>query len=132
ARAISLLADADRLAPMVELVGLQALPAPERMVLLAGRLLREAFLQQSALSPNDATSTPAKQQALLELVLAVHDQTLALLGRGVSAGAIEEADLSGVTRVHDEVGPDDAAAVARRRDEVLGALEALAPPEPGR
>ena len=36
ARAVALLAEADRLAPMVELVGLSALPARERMVLLAG------------------------------------------------------------------------------------------------
>ena len=67
----------------VELVGLQALPARERMVLLAGRLLREAVLQQSALSANDATCTPAKQAALLELVLAVYDRCLALVDRGV-------------------------------------------------
>jgi len=128
ARAISLLAEADRLGPMVELVGLQALPASERMVLLAGRLLREAFLQQSSLSANDATSAPAKQQALLELVLAVYDQTLALLERAVSATAIEEVDLSGVTRVHDEVGPADAGAVERRREEILAVLDALAEP----
>jgi V/A-type H+-transporting ATPase subunit A len=123
ARAIALLAEADRLAPMVELVGLSALPGHERMLLLAGRLLREAVLQQSAESANDATCAPAKQTALLELVLAVYDRCLALVDEGVPASAVEEVDLSGVTRVRDEVGPDDAAGVERRRDEVLMLLE---------
>ena len=89
----------------------------ERMALLAGRLLREAVLQQSALSANDATCAAAKQAALLELVLAVYDRCLALVDRGrVRRRRVEEIDLSGVTRVRDEVGPDDAAGVEQRRD----------------
>jgi V/A-type H+-transporting ATPase subunit A len=54
ARAVALLAEADRLASVVELVGLAALPGRERMVILAARMLREAVLQQSALSEHDA------------------------------------------------------------------------------
>ena len=46
----ALLAEADRLAALAELVGAGALPGHERMVLLGGRLLREGVLQQSALS----------------------------------------------------------------------------------
>jgi len=125
ARAVALLAEADRLASVVELVGLSALPGRERMVLLAGRLLREAVLQQSALSDNDAACRPDKQAALLEMVLAVHDRCLALVEGGVPSSVVEEVDLSGVTRVRDEVGPGDAAGVESRRDEVLAVLKAL-------
>ena len=125
-RAVAMLAEADRLGPIVELVGLGALQPRERMALLAARLLRDGFLQQSALSANDANCTPAKQAALLELVLAVYDQCLAMVDRGVSAAAVEEIDLSGVTRVRDEVGPDDAAGVAERRDQVLAAMRTSA------
>ena len=39
-------------------------PARERVVMLAGRLLREGVLQQSALSANDASCSPAKGAAL--------------------------------------------------------------------
>jgi len=126
ARMVALLAEADRLAPMVELVGLQALPPRERMALLAGRLLRAAVLQQSALSVNDATCTPDKQAALVELVLAVYDRCVALVDQGVTSSVIEEADLSGVTRARDELKPDDATGVMHRRDEVLASLEGLA------
>jgi len=125
ARALALLAEADRLATVVDLVGLAALPGRERMVLLGGRLLREAVLQQSALSANDATCGPGKQAALLDLVLAVFDQCVALVEHGVAAAAVEEVDFSGVTRVRDEVGPDDDAAVETRRDEVLTVLRGL-------
>jgi V/A-type H+-transporting ATPase subunit A len=126
ARAVALLADADRLAPMVELVGLQALPAHERIVVLVGRLFREAVLQQSALSANDATSTPEKQAALLEMVLAIDDRCEALIARGIPAGKIEELDLSDVVRARDEVAPDDADGVSRRADEILASLDAWA------
>ena len=125
ARAIALLAEADRLTPMVELVGLSALPDRERMVLLAGRLLREAVLQQSALSTNDATCSPEKQAALLDMVLAIYDRCLELVEHGLAASRVEESDLLGVTRVRDEVGPEDADGVEHRRDQTLVMLEEL-------
>ncbi len=131
-RAVALLAEADRLAPMVELVGLQALPDRERVTLLAGRLLREAVLQQSALSPNDASCGPAKQDALLQMVLAVLDRCLQLVAGGVPASVLEEADLSGLTRVRDEVPADDAGGVRERLVQALASLESLAAPEGSR
>ena len=126
ARAIALLGEADRLSSVVELVGLGALPGRERMVLLAGRLLREAVLQQSALSENDAFCSPAKQMALLELVLDIYDRCQALVDGGLPASAVEEFDFTPVTRARDETGPDDDEAVRTRRDEQLRALDGLA------
>ena len=111
---------------MLELVGLQALPAKERVVVLAGRLLRDAVLQQSALSKNDATCTPEKQTALLEMVLEIYDRCLDLVERGVPVVSVEAVDFSGVSRVRDEVGSGDADGVRRRTVEVLAALAAIA------
>jgi V/A-type H+-transporting ATPase subunit A len=122
ARAIALLAEADRLASVVELVGLGALPGRERMVLLAGRWLREGVLQQNALSPNDAACGPEKQSALLALVLAVYDRCLQLVADGLPAAAIEERDLSALSRLRDELGPDDAAGVARAGARIVAQL----------
>jgi V/A-type H+-transporting ATPase subunit A len=123
ARAVVILAESDRLAPLVELVGLSALPGRDRMVLLAGRLLRETVLQQSALSANDASCGPAKQSALLRVVLDVYDRCLALVERGVAASGIEEVDLSGITRAGEETGPNDDEAVSKRGAEVLARLD---------
>ena len=47
-RVLALLAEADRLTALAELVGAAAMPGSERMVMLAGRLLRDGVLRQSA------------------------------------------------------------------------------------
>lgn len=125
-RAVALLAEADRLTPVVELVGVASLPANERMTLLAARLLREGVLQQSALSVNDASCPPERQAALLDLVLSVLDRCIELVGSGVPPSVIESADLAAVTRARDEIAPDDATGLARRRDEILHVLSGLA------
>ncbi|HLM97575.1 MAG TPA: V-type ATP synthase subunit A [Acidimicrobiales bacterium] len=125
ARAVALLAEADRLASVVELIGLSALPGRERIVLLTGRLLREGVLQQSALSENDSYCGPEKQSALLELVLAVSDRCLAVVEAGLPVSVVEEFDFAPVTRARDATGPDDTEAVLRVRDEVLAGLDGL-------
>jgi V/A-type H+-transporting ATPase subunit A len=128
ARAVGMLSAADRLASVVELVGLAAIPAHDRMTLLAGRWLREGVLQQNALSANDASCGPAKQSALLDLVLALYDRCLQLVDAGRSASEIEEFDFSDVSRARDEVGTDDAAGVVAIRDRILATLDVKAPP----
>jgi V/A-type H+/Na+-transporting ATPase subunit A len=107
-RALALLAEADHLESIAQLVGATTLPGHERVVLLAGRLLREAVMQQSSLSANDAYCTPAKQRALLSLVLDVSDRCLALVASGVAVERIEEVDLSAATRARDTAPPDGA------------------------
>jgi V/A-type H+-transporting ATPase subunit A len=125
-RVAALLAEADRLAALAELVGVGGLPARERVVLLAGRLLREAVLQQSALSPVDASSGAERSAALVGAVLEVVDGCQALAGRGVPATVIEEQDFSPLLRAREEVAAGDAAAgVGARRERVLDRLEAL-------
>ena len=110
---------------MAELIGEASLPEGQRLMLRTARMLREGVLQQSSLNPNDTYSAPSKQDALLELVLRVHDRCLQLLASGVPYASLEGIDLSAVTRAKDVAGPDDAAAVRAvgdRMDEVLEGL----------
>ena len=123
ARLQTLLAEADHLQSVAELVGTAALPGRERIVLLTARLIREAVLQQNALSPNDASCNPAKQAALADAVLAVHDRAQALVGDGRPATLLEAVDFSPLMRAGADVAPDDAAGVVARRDHVLASLE---------
>jgi len=125
-RALRLLAEADHLESVAQLVGATSLPDVERIVLLTGRLLREVVLQQSSLSPNDAYCAPAKQQALLGLVLDVHDCCLDLVRRGVSATSIEQVDLSAASRARETTLADDAAGVEAIGQHVLDLLGGLA------
>jgi V/A-type H+-transporting ATPase subunit A len=110
---------------MAQLVGAASLPDRERIVLLTARLLREGVLQQSSLSENDAFCAPAKQSALLDLVLAVHDRCLRLVDAGVRADRIEQVDFSAVARARDETPADGAAEVESLRGRVLAGLEEL-------
>ncbi|MCU0265143.1 MAG: V-type ATP synthase subunit A [Actinomycetia bacterium] len=122
-----LLAEADRLSALAELVGAGALPGRERMVLLAGRLLRESVLQQSALSATDATCDPAKAAALADAVLAVADRCQQLVDAGVPAAMVEETDFTPLVRAREEVGPDDAAGVRAHLETMLARLTELLP-----
>jgi len=121
----ALLSDADRLGALAELVGVGAMPGAERVVMLAGRLLREGVLQQSALSPNDGFCTAAKGSALLDAVLTVIDRCDALIGAGVPAARIEETDFGDLLRAAQETGPDDVAGVQDHLDTLLTRLEQL-------
>ncbi|HXZ56480.1 MAG TPA: V-type ATP synthase subunit A [Gaiellaceae bacterium] len=123
--ALRLLAEADRIESVAQLVGAGSLPDDERVVLVTARLLREAVLQQSSLSENDAYCAPEKQAALLQLVLDLHERCLELLRSGVTAAAIEEVDLSDAIRAPDETRPDDAAEVDGVRRRLLARLGAL-------
>ncbi|WP_018557450.1 V-type ATP synthase subunit A [Actinacidiphila glaucinigra] len=121
----ALLAEADRLGPLVDLVGITALPAQERMSVLAGRLVREGLLQQNALSARDAYSSPEKTAALAEAVLAVTDRCREIVAAGGSPEPVEQTDFGPLLRAREAAGPHDAAEVASRRDEMLQALDAL-------
>lgn len=125
ARALRLLSEADRVETVAQLVGAASLPDAERILMLTGRLLREAVLQQSALSANDAYCAPEKQAALLDLVLALHDRFLEQLARGVTASAIEELDLSEAARARDQIPPDGAEEVEAVRTRLLARVGAL-------
>jgi V/A-type H+-transporting ATPase subunit A len=120
--ALRLLAESDHLESIAQLVGATSLPDRERVLLLTGHLLREAVLQQSSLSANDAYCPPAKQRALLALALAVEEQCLELVGRGIPARRIEEIDLSPAVRARDTTPPDGAAEVEAIAKQLVGRL----------
>jgi V/A-type H+-transporting ATPase subunit A len=127
ARLQTLLAEADRIEGIADLVGLSALPTSERVTMLTGRLIREAVLQQSALSVNDATSSLAKQAALAEAVLQTHDTAAALATAGVPATLIEGFDYGPLLRAKDTVGPADADGIKQIATALVDAMKVLRP-----
>ncbi|MEU5644466.1 V-type ATP synthase subunit A [Streptomyces milbemycinicus] len=125
ARLAAVLAEADRLADLVDLIGITALPDQERAGVLAGRLVREGVLQQSALSANDAYCGPDKAAALADAVLATVDRCHELVASGVPAATVETVDFGPVLRAREEVGPHDTEAVRARRQAMLARLGEL-------
>jgi V/A-type H+/Na+-transporting ATPase subunit A len=126
ALALELLAESERLESLVELVGAAALPGRQRVTLRSAKLLREAVLQQDATSAADTYCGEAKQEALLEMVLAIHDRLVELVDAGVSAERLEQLDLARVSAARESGGADDVAAVAAVRDSTLALLRTVA------
>jgi V/A-type H+/Na+-transporting ATPase subunit A len=125
ARVLDLLTESDRLAALTELVGVTALPDNERMVLVAGRLLREAVLAQNAQNPNDARCGSEKTAALVDAVLAVIDTCREQVAGGVAAQLIEETDFGPLIRARDDGGPDNTAVAVQRRNQIVETLREL-------
>jgi V/A-type H+/Na+-transporting ATPase subunit A len=126
ARLAGLLAEADRIGELAELMGVTALPPRQRIAILAGRLAREGVLQQSAVSAADAFSDPARSAALVDAVLAVSDRCDELAGRGIAPSLIEDQDFSPVLRAKEDA--TSAEQVRASADRMLGDLGALAGP----
>jgi V/A-type H+-transporting ATPase subunit A len=92
-RAMSILQKETELQEIVQLVGPDALPESEKIILEVARMLREDFLQQFAFDEVDAYCPPKKQYWILKTVLAFNDAAVAALNRGASLRQVLELPL---------------------------------------
>ena len=83
AKAMDILNEESRLDQVVKLVGPDALPDEQRLILETSRLLREGFLQQNALDEIDTYSSVQKQIKMLDLILYFHERASQLIKRGI-------------------------------------------------
>jgi len=79
----ALLQREDELQEIVRLVGPDALQDEQRMVIEAGKMLREDFLQQSAFSDIDSDCPLPKSYGILKAILRFYDEANAALKRGM-------------------------------------------------
>ncbi len=82
-KALAILQKEDELKEIVRLLGPEALPPHEKLVMLTARMLREGYLQQDAFNPVDTYSTSQKQIKLLKLIMTFHEVAQRLLYEGV-------------------------------------------------
>ncbi|MDI9644793.1 MAG: V-type ATP synthase subunit A [Candidatus Verstraetearchaeota archaeon] len=87
-KAMEILKREDELKEVIRLVGSEALPEHEKLVLETARLLREGFLQQNAYDPIDTYSSPEKQFKLLSVILSFHEMASNAISKGVPASRI--------------------------------------------
>ena len=80
--ALDLLKREQRLAEIVRLIGPDALPDDQRLILLTADIIKNGFLQQNSFDEVDMYCVPAKQVRLLELIMEFHQraQTCIKLG----------------------------------------------------
>jgi V/A-type H+-transporting ATPase subunit A len=82
-RASSILQRESELQEIVQLVGPDALQDDQRLVIEAGKMLREDFLQQSSFSEVDAYCSLEKAYGMLRAVIVFYDEAGAALRRGM-------------------------------------------------
>ncbi len=89
-RALDLLKREQRLLQIVRLIGADALPESDRLVLNVCEMIKNGFLQQNAFDPIDQFSVPAKQLQILLLIISYYDMALDLLSSGCPLVKISE------------------------------------------
>lgn len=82
-RAFEILQKEDKLQKIVKLIGPDALPDSERLVLETARIIKLGFLQQGAYDDIDTYTTPQKQLRILKLFLSFYDEALPLVRGGM-------------------------------------------------
>ncbi len=127
-RAMELLSEENRLSQIVKLVGPDALPYAERMILETSRLLREGILQQNATDPVDAYSPIEKQIRMLELVLYFHERGMNIIKRGAPINLIHDLPVvDTLIRMKSNVSNDDLSKfddIQKAIDEQMSQLDA--------
>ena len=93
AAALALLARDAELLRIVNLVGPEALSDAQRWELEGAALIKEGVLQQSALDEIDTFCSPAKQFALLDLVIGIYRQGESLIKLGVPVTELQSLPL---------------------------------------
>ena len=81
--AMRILEDEDELKNIVKLVGPEALPGKQRLILETARIIRVAILQQNALNAVDTYCCPKKQFKMLKIVLDFHHLADNIITKGL-------------------------------------------------
>jgi len=82
-QAMSILQKESELQEIVKLVGPDALPPRERVLLESARMIREGYLQQSAFHNVDTYCPEMKQYEMLRLILRFHDKMIQAVDHNV-------------------------------------------------
>ncbi len=81
-KALELLKREQRLQQIVRLIGPDALPDTERIILVTAEMIKNGFLQQSAFDDVDMFSDPPKQIAILSAIMRFHERASVIIRKG--------------------------------------------------
>jgi V/A-type H+-transporting ATPase subunit A len=124
--ALDLLKRNQRLEQIVKLIGPDALPDDQRLVLSTADMIKNGFLQQNSFDDVDRYSVPAKQVFILRIIMEFHARALALIKSGaplikISSLPVREA----IVRCKSAIANEDAQGMADLERDMLQAFESL-------
>lgn len=88
--AMKLLEKESELEEIVRLVGVESLSGPDRLILLASKMIREDFLHQNAFHETDTYTSIEKQYKMLKVIIYFYNKCLDYLNSGVDIRKIEK------------------------------------------
>jgi V/A-type H+-transporting ATPase subunit A len=107
-RVLALLEQQSHLERMARIVGRDSLPAPQQLRLLCADLVNEGFLRQSSFSKVDRYCSPARQVAMLAVLLHFMDRAEAAVLAGMPPARLAEMKiLRQLQRLGEEFGETD-------------------------
>ncbi|MEO8676092.1 MAG: V-type ATP synthase subunit A [Casimicrobiaceae bacterium] len=89
-RFLTLLDEEARLERMARIIGRDALPPRQQLTLFCAGLVNDAFLRQSAYSDNDRVCAPARQAAMMRVLVHFFDLAELALAQGATPAAIAQ------------------------------------------
>lgn len=125
-RLLGLLEQQAKLERMARIVGKDALPQSQQLILLCADLATEAFLCQSALSTVDGYCSPARQSAMLGLVMRFTTLATQALAAGIPLARVTELSVRRrLQRMGEDIGEAELAsfdALGGRLEQEFGSL----------
>jgi V/A-type H+-transporting ATPase subunit A len=93
---------------MARIVGRDSLPPPQQLKLLCADLVNDGFLRQSSFSKVDRYCSPARQAAMISILLAYMDRAEAAVQAGIAPARLAEMPIvRQLQRLGEEFGEDD-------------------------
>jgi V/A-type H+-transporting ATPase subunit A len=125
-RILTLVEQQARLERMARIVGKDALPAEQQLVLLQADLINDGFLRQSSFSPVDRYCSPHRQTAMLRALTHFLDLSEKALDRGVHPDQLAGMPvMRRLQRLGEEIGEDDLDAFGDLQRELDAEIHAL-------
>ena len=90
---MSLLQEEAELNEIVQMVGMDALSAPDRLKMEAARSIREDFLHQNSFHEVDTYTSLRKQYLMMKLVIGYFDQCMEALDKGANMNDLIKMDV---------------------------------------
>ncbi len=116
----------DTLKEIVRLLGPEALPDEEKLVLEVARMIKIGILQQAAFDKIDTYCSPAKQFKLLKLMVGFYREAQKALKAGISLADIRSMQIiTRMIKAKFEISEEEISKIDALYDEMIGEFKAL-------
>ncbi len=106
--AMQILKEDENLQKIVRLIGSEALPDPQKLLLFCGKLIKQGFLQQFAFEEKDNFCSPQKQLKLMYTLIYFYKRAQKLLKKRIPVSRITQLPVvSDIMRAKTEIGNDE-------------------------